>query len=167
MEASTKKGLFIVSGLLLAGGIIAYLYFKKKPSLPGSEVKNNGSNSGNGAIDLQIKSDKKPEVQQVKTQSEIPKASVQTQPVQAKIVKSDDVLSSNVNGGNNKALYSLANGLSVYNMNNQVALKTTANKYLGIIQSARKTPTGQYIITFTINGVKYYMTSTGTGIKVN
>ncbi len=162
MEKSVKRNLLIVSGLLLAAGIVAYLYSQN------SKDKSEPVLDPEKQPDIKITSTDKPIVtNNSNVKPKPPAQGIKIQTAQAKLVKANDVLAANINGANTKAVYALTDGVGVYNMNNVLSFKTKKNQYLGIVSQARKS-NNDYIINFIGNGgVKYWITSSYAGIKVN
>lgn len=170
MNAATKKGLVVVSALLLIGGLLAYLYSRREKtteeSKPGEGAGSEGAETSSGGAST---GGTKPSTTSPKGTGSVkpkPPAQVQVQTQQIKLVRASDVLASTPNP-TGKLLYAGTDGVGVYNMNSELAFKTKKNQYLGAISQVRKNNAGIYVINFvTTGGVKYWTIATGMLIKV-
>lgn len=94
------------------------------------------------------------------------KPSQATPPKHVDVVRAADVLAANP-GGLNMRLIFTSRDVNVYNMSSELAYVAKAGTELGVVSSSRKTPAGNFILSFMGKGrVKYYVSSDPVFIKV-
>ncbi len=169
MNPKTKRIVLVASGLLLIGGVLAYLYFKKKKDKELENAKKE-DDAKKLAEDSKVAPDTAPVTTDnfVPTTTNVPVAPP-TKPTSNEddrpMVSATSLLSGGLTLGNKKGLYPNFDGLKVLDMDNNLAFKTQKRKRVGTIYDAKKYGTSIMVYFIGSGGVKLKASASGMNIK--
>ena len=176
MEAKTKKTLIIGSLVVVAAGVIGFLWWKKKKAKESETTDSTLQGSTETTPSLSPSADTGKGITKVTTTAPIKTTAPTTKPVatgiptgvsKAQLVSAVDLLAGNPNGANQKAIYAGLDGLTIYNAKGDAVRKTKKNELLGIVSYTEKLKSGAYLLWFMNLGVKYRIPASGVLVKTN
>jgi len=161
MNANKKKKVIVIGSLLVIGGVVGYILWKRKKDQENALTNTTPAVEEIKVEETKVVEEKKPIVvkgtQPVITQSLPPTKPTPLPPkfVSKSKVNATDVLASNIKGGNARPLYAISGGFTIYNAGGVPTAKTVKGQRLGTIINAQPTSKGYWINYVGAGNVRY------------
>lgn len=162
MDANKKKKVIVIGSLLVIGGIVGYILWKRKKDQENALTDTTPKVDEAKVEEIKVVDDKKPPVVVKSTQpvynQVVPKTTPTPLPpkfVSKTKVNATDVLASNIKGGNARPLYAIVGGMTIYNAGGVPTGKTVKGQRLGTVINAQPTSKGYWVNYLGAGNVKY------------